>query len=506
MFRLAPASLLILSLALAMFARVPRIAGASQDPNQQQSDTKVHLRWGERAGVSRYRLQLAADVNFRDIVFDRVINGNQTEIGDLTPGNYFWRVAPLTDTLGPFSSAGRIEIKPVANANGPSTTSTTNLSSSSSQIVTGGGWRAAVGDISRPFLAHLRSPDRLDVVGTTSEGVTVAVDLTNGVELWSVRGEPLSAGQAPALLVVPARPGLDDIIAFDGPAAVRIEGKSGRELWRTPLPATVASAVISSNASGPDFAVIDNTLRKLLVLNAADGNLVSQAPLPARVVGAPVAVGDRGAMFLIGYESGEVELRDQTGTRVRSGSAGSPATTGPILVKGRQQDLVLIGTRDGLTAMTAAELRPLGREAIKGDAPRGNLVAQDLTGDGVPEVIMSTQRGHLISVSSENGKIVWDAPVDGDTSAIAFADLNGDKISDVIVTSNQAFALALSGRDGSIIWKDGEASQQVANHVNNRAPRGVTVAPASSGILLISSDVSRTSLRAIQFPNAAIRR
>jgi len=495
MFRLAPTSLLIFSLVLTVCGR----AQATQDSNQQQSNTTVHLRWGERRGVSRYRVQLAADANFRDIVLDRVINGNQTEIDDLAAGNYFWRVAPLTDTLGQFSSAGRIEIKPAANP----TRSSTAPTARANPIVTSGGWRAAVGDLPRPLLAHLFSPDRLEVVGTSSEGVTLAVDAASGVELWSVRGEPLAAGQAPAL-VVPGRSGLDDIVAFDGPAAVRIEGKSGRELWRTPLPATVASAVLARGGD-PVFAVIDNSLRKLLVLNAGNGNLVSQTSLPARVVGAPVAVADHSAMFLIGYETGDVELRDQSGTRIRSGSAGSPATTSPILVKARQQALVLIGTRDGLTAMTTADLRPLGREAIKGDAPRGNLVAQDLTGDGVPEVLMSTERGHLVAVSSEDGKIIWDVPVDSDTGAIAFADLNGDKISDVIITSTQTFAFALSGRDGSTIWKDGEASQQVANHVNPRAPRGVAIVSTSTGIMLISSDVSRTSLRAVEFPHAAIR-
>src|SRR5215831_16385111 len=496
MFRLAPTSLLIFSLVLTVYGR----AKVTQHPNQQQRDTTVHLRWGERPGVSRYRLQLAADANFRDIVFDRVINGNQTEIDDLAAGNYFWRVAPLTDTLGQFFSAGRIEIKPAANPTRPSSAPTARAN----QIIASGGWRAAIGDVPRPLLAHLRSPDRLDVVGTSSEGVTLALDVASGVELWSVRGKPLAAGQAP-VLVVPGRSGLEDIVAFDGPAAVRIEGKSGRELWRTLLPGTAASAVVADGGDTPVFAVLDNSLRKLLVLNAGNGNLVSQTSLPARVVGAPVAVADHSAMFLIGYETGEVELRDQSGTRIRSGSAGSPATTGPILVKARQQDLVLIGTRDGLTALTTADLRPLGREAIKGDAPRGNLVAHDLTGDGVPEVLMSTERGHIVAVSSEDGKIIWDVPVDSDASAIAFADLNDDKISDVIITSTQTFALALSGRDGSTIWKDGEVSQQVANHVNLRAPRGVAIVPTPTGILLISSDVSRTSLRAVEFSHAAIR-
>jgi hypothetical protein len=179
MFRLTSSSLWIFALVLTLGAGV----SGQQNPNLQQSNTAVHLRWGERPGVSRYRLQLAADANFGDIVFDRVINGNQTEIGDLPPGNYFWRVAPLTGTLGHFSSAGRIEIKPPANSPGPSPASSGNLSASTTAIVTSGGWRAAVGDIPRPLLAHLRSPDRLDVVGTSSEGVTLAIDVTNGIEL-----------------------------------------------------------------------------------------------------------------------------------------------------------------------------------------------------------------------------------------------------------------------------------------------------------------------------------
>src|SRR5215471_191506 len=167
MFRLAPTSLLIFSLVLTVCGR----AQATQDSNQQQSNTTVHLRWGERRGVSRYRVQLAADANFRDIVLDRVINGNQTEIDDLAAGNYFWRVAPLTDTLGQFSSAGRIEIKPAANP----TRSSTAPTARANPIVTSGGWRAAVGDLPRPLLAHLFWPGRFEVVDTNSEGVALAV-------------------------------------------------------------------------------------------------------------------------------------------------------------------------------------------------------------------------------------------------------------------------------------------------------------------------------------------
>ncbi|HBB96640.1 MAG TPA: hypothetical protein DC054_14745, partial [Blastocatellia bacterium] len=186
-------------------------------------------------------------------------------------------------------------------------------------------------------------------------------------------------------------------------------------------------------------------------------------------------------------------------------SAGSPALTGPVIVKGRRQDLVLIGTREGLTAMTSADLRPLGRVTIKDDSPRGNLIAEDLDGDGVAEVIMTTRRGHLIAIHSEDGKIVWDTLVNNDSQAIAFADLDGDGFLDVIAPGAQAFATAFSGRDGATIWKDTETSDSVANHPTSYQSRGLVSVPLRSGVLVISSDASRTGLRAIEFPKPAGR-
>jgi len=94
-FSTACALLLIASTLVTIDATV-----SAQDNLQPQTNTTVHLHWGPRPGVSRYRLQLASDRNFHDIVFDRVVNGNETEVNDLAPGNYFWRIAPLTKNLG----------------------------------------------------------------------------------------------------------------------------------------------------------------------------------------------------------------------------------------------------------------------------------------------------------------------------------------------------------------------------------------------------------------------
>src|SRR5467141_1446723 len=84
--------------------------GTSKSDNNQANTTEVHLRWGPRPGVSRYRLQLASDSAFADIVFDRVVAGNEYQIKDLPAGRYFWRIASLTDKRGEFSSTGSIEV------------------------------------------------------------------------------------------------------------------------------------------------------------------------------------------------------------------------------------------------------------------------------------------------------------------------------------------------------------------------------------------------------------
>src|SRR5215510_10712574 len=133
MLRLSLACVFLLIVAL------PPTIIAQDDP--QPGNTKVHLHWGARAGVSRYRLQLAADHDFHDIVFDRIVKGTEIEINDLPSGKYFWRIAPLTKTLGEFSSAAAIDTSVRETAPDlPSSTPAANVPLSPPKaIVTSGG-------------------------------------------------------------------------------------------------------------------------------------------------------------------------------------------------------------------------------------------------------------------------------------------------------------------------------------------------------------------------------
>jgi hypothetical protein len=63
--------------------------------DKQQSPTPARITWTRQVGVLHYRLQIATDSQFNDIVFDRRINGSEYVVRELPAGRYYWRVARL---------------------------------------------------------------------------------------------------------------------------------------------------------------------------------------------------------------------------------------------------------------------------------------------------------------------------------------------------------------------------------------------------------------------------
>ena len=488
-----------LLLMIALFASAEATQAQSSNYPTPQATT-VRLRWGPQAGAVRYRLQLARDHEFADIVFDRVVIGNEIVIDDLSPGRYFWRLAPLTTKLGIFSSAALIEVSPPITEPQKKSAEIANQAMAASA-----GWRAAVGAVNYPIVAHLRSPDVFDVVAANSDGVIFALDAMSGVAVWTVR-VPTQFQRAVQLppLIISSRSGRDNVLICAGTLVLEIEGATGRELWRASLPSPASAAAVTADGSHGQIVIVDTSLQRLFILSELDGALLSQLKLPARVFGGPVAIAEQSSpQFLIAYDNGAIELRGTAGAVIRSGSTGSPPTTAPIFVRGPRGDLVLIGTREGLTAMTD-ELQPLGRVALKDDAPRGILMSQDLDGDGAAEIIMTTARHHVVVVNATDGKIVWDVAAD-QTSAFAFGDVNGDGVRDIFIAPTQSVAMALSGRDGSMLWKDVEQPELAANHAATFQTRAMVAVPGDSKLLLIGSDPALTALRAVALATTSIR-
>jgi len=486
----------------------------------QGQSTQIHLRWGARPGIFRYRLQLARDREFSDIIFDRVVTGNEYEISDLAPGRYFWRVAALTTRPLEFSSAGVIDVSPATQRpdNRPDVSrrelpdTRTARTATPNSVASGDGWRALIGDVSNPVLAHLRSANALDLVAINNAGVVYALDADSGIALWSARthvpqtGLPRTGASPIAPIPVKTRTGLDNVVVLSTSTVFALAGASGRELWRASLPAPPSSGVALSGPHTSELFIIDNSLQRLFLVDGGAGKLIAQTELPSRAFGAPVAFAHDGQPgVMIAFENGRIEFRDLTGKTLRAGDAGSPATTRPLFVNGPRGGLVLLGTRSGLTAFDSADLRALGRVALKNGAPRGTLSAADLDGDGVAEVIMLTDQGHIVAVNTADGKILWESLSANDAQSVAFADVNGDHVLDVLVAGGQAFAMALSGRDGSVVWKEDEPPALAANHAASLATRSLITAPHGSGILVIGTDPSRIGLRAVAFPEGTVR-
>jgi hypothetical protein len=53
-------------------------------------------------GVSKYRLQIADDEDFRNVLFDVRLVGGPHNVCWLSPGSYYWRVAPSNGKTGAF--------------------------------------------------------------------------------------------------------------------------------------------------------------------------------------------------------------------------------------------------------------------------------------------------------------------------------------------------------------------------------------------------------------------
>jgi outer membrane protein assembly factor BamB len=469
--------------------------------SQTSQDTLVTVRWGARPGVTRYRLQLANDRDFADIVVDRVVYGHEYQVNELLPGRYFWRIASLDGRLGEFSSPGVIEIAqnaaPTSRPIVPPTRERT--SAGAFTVVTRSGWYAAFTEVSRPMPAHLRSRDAMDIVATTNEGRVVALDGLNGVALWIRQLNSKTA--SPLTIAIRDGSGLENVLVISATDLTLLDGKSGKDIWHDTLPGVVSTAV----ADGDKVFAVDNSLERAFLINASTAKLIAEVRLPARVVGAPLFMNALGASsVVVALEDGRLQAFDESGKLTRSGDAAAAVTTGPLFVRTPRGQLVLVGTRNSLTALNAEDLRPLGRVTLK-DSPRGSLFAQDLDNDGMPEVVLFTESSRVVVVKSDEGKVIWEADAKR-ADAASFADLNGDHVLDLLITGREGPAFALSGRDGAIIWKDESSAQIVTNHAPATIQRSSLVVSSPAGVLFIATDPARGGLRALEFPQAVAPR
>ncbi|MCA1558561.1 MAG: PQQ-binding-like beta-propeller repeat protein, partial [Acidobacteria bacterium] len=376
------------------------------------------ITWQEQAGIKRYRLQIARDPQFADIVFDKLVYGTEYNVTELPDGQYYWRIAPAPTEAGQYSQATPLQLGGGAGAGNTST----NTRPSGGQLTgprDSSGWRTATGNVAQPIAAPLRTGASLDFVGVNEEGMVYALDGTNGVALWTARfrprarrGEPTGNGGALPVspIVVPTGRGTTNVVvAFDGGVRA-LDGATGKELWKatvTGRAASGAAADMDGDGKAEVYVVSDGT-PALTVLAGDTGKVIAEGKLDGKVIGAPSVfrtTGVRGVVLAL--EGGQIEVRSGNAERALSIKLDAQMTTAPLFIQSGGGAIVLIGTERGLIALNANDLKPLWRVATDEDAPRGMLASTDLDGDGVPDAVMVTRRGRTVAVNTINGKIMW---------------------------------------------------------------------------------------------------
>lgn len=488
--------ILLLAVALLIISYLDSTARAQGPQAQQITTVPFKITWRGAPEVSRYRLQIARDLEFADMIFDRIVIGREYEV-TLPPGRYFWRVAPAAAEAGTFSRGAAIEIRkpeafPVTNA------------------ATAAGWKTAIGRVAIPVAAALRDGPMLDVVAVNADGVVYALDGLTGIALWTARyspgvrqGGPASSGGGSLLTPIIIRTSRNIaavVVASEGGIRL-LHGASGREIWKASIEGAVeaGAAMDLYGDAAPEIAVISSSPPALTILSGETGKIVSRSELPSVPLGMPTLIQREDARGLIlSYSDGLIEVRNSSGVKTSSIKLDTGLTTPAHLVQTSEGSTILVGSERGLIALSGKDLKPIWRVATDEDAPTGRLESADLDRDGSADVIMVTRNGRIVAVNTANGKIRWYASGVFDALPV-FADVDNDGVLDILVAGGNDFAVGLSGRDGTMIWK---AEINLRPGERWKATRGLATVFSSdrARTFLVGSDPEGTGLRAVELP------
>ena len=93
------------SLAVFVLVATPCIA----QPKMNHTAT-ARITWASHKGVKTFSLQIANDEQFQDVLSDRLVDGSEYLVTDLSPGKYFWRVARVVSNDSTVAGVRALEV------------------------------------------------------------------------------------------------------------------------------------------------------------------------------------------------------------------------------------------------------------------------------------------------------------------------------------------------------------------------------------------------------------
>lgn len=468
------------------------------------------LQWNKQPGVQRYRLKIARDERFNDVLFDGVVSGQEYVVTDLLPGRYYWRLTSLDRGKPRVLRTTPFEVRPDLTEKRPRV-AIAPMPPANRQPIRSAfpDWLAATGEISTPLATQLRSGSTPDIIGVNPHGTVYAIDPTNGVALWIARsirnrnaGSKDNAGvQQPAFQPVVMNANSTQVVVSYHGGVRALDGSTGREAWARELPGHFVGGLAADVDSRPgaEIYISDSKLNQLISLDATTGAVLSQRKLTEKPTGPPLLLQKNNSIEILVPLDDAIELRSVDGKHLHTIKAGATLTTAPVVVSTARGKLILVGTRSGLAAFDADGFAPLGRIVLDGgDYPIGALSRSD--GPGlVDTLIMISDLGRVVAVNLAEGKVKWIAEGFTRAFAAAFADIDSDGQLDILVPGVSSFATALSAGDGSLIWQSDEHGRAAPQAILlPRATRLTSVTLKDGRIVVVGNDVSGIGLRALQ--------
>ena len=491
-------ALLAITLACSTFIRGQVNVSSSAQPNLPR------LKWTKPTGAERYRLQIARDDRFNDVLFDGIVSGEEYVVKDLSPGSYYWRLTSL-ESGRPLRSPTRFEVRSdVADER-----LKVGIRAPGARMVPPllNGWLAATGEISTSIAAQPGTGSTADILGLNVQGTVYAIDGRTGVARWINRNKRGTGVTSVAANVAdnfkPVIVNADAsrvIISFDGGLRA-IESSNGKEIWTREMPGRFPGGLSADIDAKPgtEIYLTDSRLIQLISFDPATGAVLTQTRLTRTPVGPPVLLQtDSSSSLIVPLQGDGIEVRKADGEYLRTIRTNGSLTTAPVVAKTARGTLILIGTSNGLATFDANSFAPLESTLLYGgDYPTGTLSLVPVGGSGFNDtLIMLGKLGRIIAVDLADGKVKWS--VDGFThvAAAAFADINSDGQLEILLPGDKGFVTALSIDDGSLIWRSDEGPYDAAA-VPSRSAGLTTLSLKDGSIVIVGNDGAGIGLRAL---------